>query len=193
MAVMFEWHVRMHFCCMLQAKDMNEEREGLLQDIAKLKAALQQLAARHQGMLYTYPYGEALIHVAHASPAQTGRLYHVCTAMPNIKQAGCSPCCWHALQSHHDCNCVFLGVGECCLHPNGMLLYECCCIAQHKHTKLHKIPHTTQHNTTQHNTTQHNTTQHNTTQHNTTQHNTTLHNKTHTTQHNTAQHKAAVC
>ncbi|KAA6429984.1 MAG: DAZ interacting 1-like [Trebouxia sp. A1-2] len=31
------------------AKDMKEEREGLLQDIAKLKAALQQLAARHQG------------------------------------------------------------------------------------------------------------------------------------------------
>jgi len=28
---------------------MKEEREGLLKDIAKLKAALQQLAARHQG------------------------------------------------------------------------------------------------------------------------------------------------
>lgn len=30
---------------------MKEEREGLLKDIAKLKAALQQLAARHQGEL----------------------------------------------------------------------------------------------------------------------------------------------
>lgn len=30
---------------------MKEEREGLLKDIAKLKAALQQLAARHQGKL----------------------------------------------------------------------------------------------------------------------------------------------
>ena len=28
---------------------MKEEREGLLKDIAKLKAALSQLAARHQG------------------------------------------------------------------------------------------------------------------------------------------------
>ncbi|KAL0030805.1 hypothetical protein WJX77_007386 [Trebouxia sp. C0004] len=33
----------------LQANDMKEEREGLLQDIAKLKVALHQLAARHQG------------------------------------------------------------------------------------------------------------------------------------------------
>ena len=40
---------------------MKEEREGLLQDIAKLKAALQQLATRHQGMLYTCPHGQMLI------------------------------------------------------------------------------------------------------------------------------------
>ena len=50
---MFVWHVHPQLCCIWQAKDMKEEREGLLQDMAKLKAALQQLAARHQGMLYT--------------------------------------------------------------------------------------------------------------------------------------------
>jgi len=76
MAVMFEWHVHTHFCCMWQAKDMKEEREGLLQDIAKLKAALQQLAARHQGMLYTYPHGQILIQVAHDGLGQTERMYH---------------------------------------------------------------------------------------------------------------------
>ena len=59
---MFVWHVHPQLCCMWQAKDMKEEREGLLQDMAKLKAALQQLAARHQGMLYTYPHGQMLIH-----------------------------------------------------------------------------------------------------------------------------------
>ena len=32
-----------------QVKDMKEEREGLLKDLAKLKTALQQLAARNQG------------------------------------------------------------------------------------------------------------------------------------------------
>ncbi len=55
---------------------MKEEREGLLQDIAKLKAALQQLAARHQGMLYTYPHGQMFIHMAHDGLAQTERMYH---------------------------------------------------------------------------------------------------------------------
>ena len=35
--------------CCGQVKDMKEEREGLLQDITKLKTALQHLAARHQG------------------------------------------------------------------------------------------------------------------------------------------------
>lgn len=33
----------------MQVKDMTEEREGLLKDLTKLKAALQQLALRHQG------------------------------------------------------------------------------------------------------------------------------------------------
>ncbi len=77
---------------------MKEEREGLLQDIAKLKAALQQLAARHQGTLYTYPHGQMLIHVARASPARTGSLYRVCkcTTVTSIRQAGCSPHCWHS-------------------------------------------------------------------------------------------------
>lgn len=116
---------------MWQAKDMKEEREGLLQDIAKLKAALQQLAARHQGMLYAYPHGQMLIHVAHAGLAQTKSFNHVCTAVTNIRQAGCSPHCWHVLQSHHDCDCVFWGFVEYCLHLNGMLLYKSCCFEHH--------------------------------------------------------------
>ena len=131
-SVMLVRHVHPHLCCMWQAKDMKEEREGLLQDIAKLKAALQQLAARHHGMLYIHPHGQMLIHMADDDHAPTESLYHVCTAMPNLRQAGYCPHCWHALQSYHDCNCIFLGVGECCLHPNGMLLYKCCCFAPHK-------------------------------------------------------------
>lgn len=35
--------------CPLQVKDMKEERQALLKDLTKLKAALQQLALRHQG------------------------------------------------------------------------------------------------------------------------------------------------
>ena len=53
---------------------MKEEREGLLQDIAKLKAALQQLAARHQGNLYSYPHGQMLVHVVHDGRAPTESL-----------------------------------------------------------------------------------------------------------------------
>ena len=64
---------------------MKEEREGLLQDMAKLKAALKQLAARHQGMLYTYPHGQMLIHKAHDGCASTENLYHVVTAVTDIR------------------------------------------------------------------------------------------------------------
>lgn len=39
--------------CCGQVKDMKEEREGLLKDLAKLKTALQQLAARNQGTATT--------------------------------------------------------------------------------------------------------------------------------------------
>ena len=58
----------------MQVKDMKEERQGLLKDLAKLKAALQQLALRHQGQLSTLPSNDSKVHVHVSVLALVSRL-----------------------------------------------------------------------------------------------------------------------